>query len=166
MLVAFAAECAAAGVSAERTIAAVKDLVSKTVTYGVLHDTKYAVRGGRLPAWVRTAARILNVMPYIRTTTDGRIAPAGFAFGRRNMVRKFARHVARRARPIGAITVAIGHAACPDDARELECLLRRELPEIKRLTKTELGAGLGVHTGPGTLIVSIQPFTTAADVSG
>jgi DegV family protein with EDD domain len=166
MLVVFAAECAAAGVSAERTIAGVNDLVSKTETHGVLHDMKYAVRGGRLPAWVRTAARVLNVMPFIRTTADGRVAAAGFAFGRRNKVRKFARHVARRARPIGAVSVGIGHASCPDDARELERLLRQELPQMKRLTSTELGAGLGVHTGPGTLVASIQPYTTAADISG
>ena len=166
MLVTFAAECASAGVSAKRTIAAVNDLLSITETHGVLHDTKYAVRGGRLPAWVGTVARILNIMPIIRTTADGRIAAAGFAFGKSNKVRKFARHIVRRARPIGAVTIAIGHASCPDDAHELECLLRQELPQMKRLTSAELGAGLGVHAGPGALIAAIQPFTTAADISG
>ena len=166
LLVAFAAECAAAGMSAESTIAAINELVPKTETHGVLHDTKYAVRGGRLPAWVRTVARVLNVLPFIRTTTDGRVAPAGFAFGRSNKVRKFARHVARRARSTDGLSIAIGHASCPDDAYELECLLRQYLPHIKRLIITELGAGLGVHTGPGTLIASFQPFTTPADVMG
>jgi len=166
LLVAFAAECAAAGVTAERTIAAVTDLIPRTETHGVLHDTKYAVRGGRLPAWVRTIARLLNIMPYIRTTTDGRIAPSGFAFGKRNKIRKFARHVTRRARSVGAVSIAIGHASCPDDARELERLLRQNLPQIKRLITTEVGAGLGVHAGPGTLIASLQPFTTAADITG
>ena len=164
LLVAFAAECAAAGLSAERTITAVNDLVPTTETLGVLHDMKYAVRGGRLPAWVRTTATLLNIMPFIRTTTDGRVAPSGFAFGKRNKVRKFARHVVSQAQSVAPLTIAIGHATCPDDARELERLLRRDLPQIKRLTTTELGAGLGVHTGPGTLIASIQPFTTAADV--
>jgi DegV family protein with EDD domain len=163
LLVAFAAECAAAGVTAERTIAAVNELIPRTETHGVLHDTKYAVRGGRLPAWVRTAARILNIMPFIRTTTDGRVAPSGFALGKRNKVRKFAKHIVRRARSVDPLTIAIGHATCPDDARELEHLLRQELPQIRRITTTELGAGLGVHTGPGTLIASIQPFTTAAE---
>jgi fatty acid-binding protein DegV len=64
---------------------------------------------------------------------------------------------------VDPLTIAIGHATCPDDARELEHLLRQELPQIRRITTTELGAGLGVHTGPGTLIASIQPFTTAAE---
>jgi len=165
LLVAFAAECAAAGVTAERTIAAVNDLIPRTETHGVLHDTKYAVRGGRLPAWVRTFAQLLNIMPFIRTTTEGRIAPSGFAFGKRNKIRKFARHVTRRARSVGAVSIAIGHASCPDDARELERLLRQDLPRIKRLITTEVGAGLGVHTGPGTLIASLQPFTTVADIA-
>jgi hypothetical protein len=38
-------------------------------------------------------------------------------------------------------------------------LLQKALPQIERLTMAEIGAALGVHVGPGTLIVSMQPFT-------
>jgi DegV family protein with EDD domain len=163
LLVVFAAECANAGLSVDTTIAAVEALIPQTKTYGVLHDMTYAVRGGRLPRWVKTVAALLHVTPFIRTTSDGRIAASGFAFGKRNRVRKFAKHVARRARSAGALSVAIGHATCPDDARELARLLREKLPQIKRLTTAEVGAGLGAHTGPGTLIISTQPCVTPAD---
>ncbi|MDJ0907278.1 MAG: DegV family protein [Woeseiaceae bacterium] len=159
LLAVFAAECAHAGVSIEDTIAAVEDLIPKTRTYGVLRDIRYAVRGGRVPAWVRTVADLLNVTPFIRATSAGRIKASGFAFGKNGTTRKFARSLVRHSRDLGPLTIAIGHANCPDDAAELERLLRRDLPQIERLTMAELGAALGVHAGPGTLIASVQPFT-------
>lgn len=159
LLAVFAAECAHAGMSVEATIAAVNELIPKTRTFGVLRDMSYAVRGGRVPAWVRTIATLLHITPFIRATSDGRIAPSGFAFGRRNTTRKFARSLVRHARGLGPLTIAIGHANCPDDAAELERLLRRDLPQIRRLTMAELGSALGVHTGPGTLIAALQPLT-------
>ena len=165
LLVAFAAECAHAGLSIEKTLAAVNALIPLTRTFGVLDDMKYAVRGGRLPSWVRTIARLLNVTPFIRTTDEGSIAGSGFAIGRRDRTRKFAKHVINHARSMGALTLAIGHASCPEEARELEAHLRRELPNIKRLSVTEIGAGLGVHAGPGALVVSLQPYTRPADIA-
>jgi DegV family protein with EDD domain len=164
LLAVFAAECAHAGLSIEKTLAATKDLISQTRTIGILDDMKYAVRGGRLPSWVRTVATLLHVTPFIRTTSDGRIAASGFAFGKRNRVHKFARHVVRRARDAGPISMVIGHAACPDDARELERRLRKELPNIRRLMMAELGAGLGAHAGPNTLAIAMQPFTRPEDL--
>lgn len=159
LLVVFAAECAHAGLSVQKTIAAVHALIPQTQTYGMLRDLSYAVRGGRLPAWVQTAARLLHVTPFIRATADGQIAPAGCVFGQRDNVRKFARTLVRRARRKGPLNVAVGHAMCPDDADRLVTLLRQGLPQIERLTMAEIGAALGVHTGPGTLVVSMQPFT-------
>ena len=111
LLAVFAAECAHAGLSIEKTLAATESLIPQTRTIGVLDDMKYAVRGGRLPGWVRTIATLLHVTPFIRTTEDGRIAASGFAFGKRNRTNKFARHVVRHARNAGPICLAIGHAA-------------------------------------------------------
>ena len=158
-LAVFAAECAHAGLSVDKTIEAVNELIPQTNIYGMLRDLRYAVRGGRVPSWVRTAAQALNITPFIRATRDGRIAPSGFAFGQRNRVRKFARSLVRKAKGRDQLNIAIGHAACPDDADQLEKILRSELPQIERLRVTSLGAALGVHTGPGAMIVAMQPFT-------
>jgi hypothetical protein len=160
LLAVFAAECAHAGLSIEETVAAVKELIPQTRTYGVLRDIRYAVRGGRVPAWVRTVAEFLNVTPFIRATNEGRITPSGFAFGKNSVIRKFAKTVVRHSRGLGPLTIAVGHANCPQDAAELEQLLRRGLPQIERLTTAELGSALGVHAGPGSLVVAVQPFTT------
>ena len=165
LLAVFAAECADAGLSVETTIAAVEALIPETRTYGVLDSLDFAVRGGRIPAWAGTLTRLLRATPIIRTTPAGRVSPSSFFFGGRNRVERFARHVARRARSSGPLSVAIGHATDPDDAKAIEVHLQEQLPNIARLTVAELGSALGVHGGPGLLVVATQPYRAPADIN-
>ena len=159
LLSVFAAECAAAGMSVTATIERVNALIPQTRTYGLLRDLSYAVRGGRIPRWAGILTDGLHLTPVIRTAKTGRVVPSGFFLGRRNRIAKFVRLVARRARPDGPLSVGIGHAACPEDAAALERELRKQFDGIKRLTIAELGSALGVHGGPGTLILAIQPYS-------
>lgn len=158
-LVVFAAECAEAGLRVDATIEAVRDLIPKTHTYALLNDLRFAVRGGRLPPWVKTVAEFLRLTAMLRTTADGRVATGHFFLGKRNRIRKFARLVARQNREYPSLRISIAHAVCPDDATQLERLLREMIPKIERLSVTQLGAALGVHGGPGTLLVATQPST-------
>jgi len=156
-LAVYAAECAQAGFTIEETLAGIDKLIPVTRTFALLNDLKYAVRGGRLPPWVKICADLLGLTPILRTTDDGRVATGSFLIGKRNRLDRFARHVVRKTRAAGPLNVAIAHAVCPADADELERHLRRALPDIQRLTRTEIGSALGVHGGPGTLIVATQP---------
>jgi len=162
LLVVAAAEYAKAGRSIEEAIAAVQRLIPQTRTYGLLKDLRYAVRGGRVPRWVKTIADLLRATAIIRTVPDGRVASGTFLFGRRNRIRRFARYVATRTPAAAALDVAIGHAMCADDAVELERELRALFANVHRTTITDIGAALGVHGGPGTLIVATQPYTRPA----
>ncbi len=158
LLVVAAAECARAGMSIEDTLDAVKSLIPQTRTFGMLRDLRYAVRGGRVPAWVKTLADLLRATVVIRTVPDGRVATGTMLFGSRNRVRKFARYIARCTPPAESLDVAVAHAVNPDEAAELEQELRKVLDNVHRTTITDLGAALGVHGGPGTLIVATQPY--------
>ena len=166
LLAVYAAECAKAGVSIDDTIAAVKALIPDTRTYGLLHDLRYAVRGGRVPRWVKTIADLLRATAIIHTVPDGRVASGSFLFGRRHLIRRFARYVARHTPAATELDVAIGHALCADDAAELERELRDQFDNLHRTTITEFGAALGVHCGPGTLIVATQPYARIAGGNG
>ena len=159
LLVVAAAEYAKAGLSVQDAIAAVEKLIPDTRTYGLLKDLRFAVRGGRVPRWVKTIAELLRATAIIRTVPDGRVASGTFLFGRKNRVRRFARYVARNTPAADALDVAIGHAVCRDDAVALENELRRLFDNIHRTTITDIGAALGVHGGPGTLIVATQPYS-------
>jgi len=158
LLAVYAAECAMAGVSADATIEAIETLIPETLTFALVKDLRYVVRGGRIPGYIKTVADLLRLTPVIRTVPDGRIATASFLFGRRNRLQRFARYIARKSDTDSSLIVAIGHAVCLDDAVELARLLRKEIPNIERLITTELGTALGVHGGPGTLMVATQPY--------
>jgi len=122
------------------------------------------VRGGRLPGWVRTIAELLRLVPIIYTRHDGKVTLSGCLFGRRNRTARFARYVARRI-PAGPVELGIGHASCEDDARALAAYLADLVPEIRKIVTCGLGPGIGVHGGPGTLLVAVRPWVSAQDVA-
>jgi DegV family protein with EDD domain len=159
LLVVAAAEYANAGLSVQGAIAAVNRLIPDTRTYGLLKDLRFAVRGGRVPRWVKTIADLLRATAVIRTVPDGRVASGTFLFGRRNRIKRFARYVAKRTPAADSLDIAIGHAVCREDAAELERELRGHFDNIHRTTITDIGAALGAHGGPGTLIVATQPYS-------
>lgn len=154
----FAAQCAKAGMTADEALESINSIIPQTQAFAVVSDLRYAVRGGRIPGYVKTIADALRLTPVIRSTPDGRIGTAGFLLGRKQRLRKFARHIARNSGIEGPLTVAIGHAVCPGDAAETAELLHAEFDDIRRLTITELGTAFGVHGGPRTIVVALQPW--------
>ena len=153
-----AAECAAAGLTARQAAAEIQDLIPLTLTFALVDDMRYAVRGGRIPAWVKRVGDLLRMTPVIRTVPDGRVATGTFLFGRRNKLHKFARYVVKQIPYSGPYNIALGHAVNPGGAQQLESELRSGLDDIRRFTVTDLGTALGVHGGPGTLLVAVQPW--------
>lgn len=158
LLVVYAAECAKAGLGADETEAQIRELIPVTRTFAIVKDLHYAVKGGRVPGYIRAIAKLLRLTAVLRTVNDGRIGTAGFLLGRKKRLRKFARYVAKHSDIDGPVVVAIGHAICPDEAAMLEQYLRAEIGAIKRVTISSLGSAFGVHGGPGTLLVAIQPW--------
>jgi len=156
-LVVLAAECAAAGISIEETIRIVRSQVPETRIFALLNHLGYAVRGGRLPRWVKVIADLARLTPIVSIRRDGTVALGGFLLGRRNRIPKFARFVARKMKSGATVEISIGHAVCPEDADALAAEIRRRIPAIGSLNICGLGTALGVHGGPGTLIVSARP---------
>jgi len=163
-LAVLAAECAEAGLDVERTVAVVEAQVPQTTSYIILKDLRYAVRGGRLPAWVKTIADMLRLTPIIYTTHEGKLGLSSFLFGRANWIERFARHIARRA-PAGPVEIGIGHAICAEDAVALEQYLHKLLPDIRKSRISGVSPAIGVHGGPGTLLVAVKPWLSAQDIA-
>jgi len=164
-LTVLAAECAVAGLSIEETVRIIEDQVPKVRTFALLKDLRYAVRGGRLPQWVKTGADLMRVIPVICVKPDGRIGLGGCLLGRRNRIVKYAKFIASHVEDGETVEIGIGQAICPEDAEELERELRQRIPSIDKLKTCALGTGLGVHGGPGTLIVSIRPVVSADNIT-
>ena len=153
-----AAECVRAGYPLDDVLASVGETAAQTRTYGLVTDLSYAVRGGRIRPSIKWLADRLRLTPILSISIDGTIGVRNFMTGRRDLLRRFARHVARRAQRGKIYRVAIGHANCQDDADRLREHLLNKLPGIESSYITELGSALGVHAGPGALVVSLQEY--------
>jgi DegV family protein with EDD domain len=156
LIVLRAAELAAAGRSVDEIALALDGAIARTRTWALLGSLDHAVRGGRVAPSKRLLARWLRLEPILATFPDGRIATAGVLLGRHQRVRRFARWVARRAGPAATLRLAVGHANAPEAAAQLLAELQVQLPGIETAFVTEIGTALGVHGGPGTLVVSLS----------
>jgi fatty acid-binding protein DegV len=157
-VVMYAAECVAAGLDAAAVAAAVRAVLPRTRTFACLSTLDYAVRGGRVPAFARTLARWLRLAPLLATFPDGRISIGGTLFGRSNLTAKFARFVGRRIAPGRRYRLIVGHGNAPEDGARLLGLLTQGRENIDRAWLVPLGAALGVHGGPGFLVVGLQDY--------
>ena len=150
------AECAAAGGSTEEVVQVARAAAQRTRTFACLSTLEYAVRGGRVPAWARTLADWLHIMPLLATYPDGRISIGGVLFGRRNLTTKFARFVRRRIANGSRWRLAVGHANAAAEAAQLRDAIVAGRDDIQTEFVIPIGTALGVHGGPGCLVVSVQ----------
>lgn len=150
----YAAERAQAGASAAEVVDATRAIVPLTRTYGLIGSLEYAVRGGRVPRWVKKVADALRLMPILHANGQGEVTAGGVLFGRRRLKEKFARFVRRRMRADRKYRLLVSHACCEADGRWLLERLRGDNVVYSKLLPT--GSAFGVHGGPGLLVVSIQ----------
>lgn len=155
LLTILAAECAQAGLDAAETLAVLNQAIPDTISFAIIKDLSYAVRGGRVPKSRKILADLLRITPVLKTTPDGQVSSAGVLPGRRKPLKRFARYVAAHA-PSGDLQFMIGHGECPEAARQLETLLLDSMPGSRCRGITSLGTALGVHAGPGALVVGVQ----------
>lgn len=151
-----AAEMAAEGRNADDIALALERVIAGTRTWALLGSIDHAVRGGRVSAAKRRLVRLLRLEPILATLPDGRIGMGGALWGQHRRLRRFARWIARRTDASRDWRYAVGHADAPDAAAALVEELRAVLPAMEQAFVTEIGTALGVHGGPGTLVVSVQ----------
>jgi uncharacterized protein len=152
----YAAECAQAGYDATRVIAATRAIVPRTFTFGLIGSLEYAVRGGRVPRWVKNVADGLKLMPVLHADRHGRVKAGGVLFGREHLKEKFARFVRRRMRAGVPYRLLVGHANCEDDGQWLLDELTTDNVVYRRLLPC--GTAFGTHGGPGLLVAAFQEY--------
>jgi DegV family protein with EDD domain len=150
-----AARAAADGYAGEKVEAAAVEVAERSRVFFCVDTLEHLHRGGRIgptAAWLGTA---LAVKPLLHVV-DGRIEPLEKV---RTSTRALARMVelAAQAAGDGAAELAVHHLGAPDRADELAARLGERLPAGRRCLVSEVGAVLGVHTGPGVLGVVVVP---------
>jgi DegV family protein with EDD domain len=146
-----AARLVKSGAGFDSTVAECRKMIEKIRLYGVLDTLKYLLAGGRITKSRAVIGSLLKVKP-ILTMKHGEIVQYG-------MERNYARGMVKLrdlVRKAGNVEeVAIVQSTVPDQAEELKKMIMEFVPE-ERIVMSRLGAGLGVHGGPGTLIVVLR----------
>ena len=151
-----AAEVAAAGGDAEAVKQAAMDSAGRTRTWGLLVTLEFSVRGGRVPRWVKIVADLLRLTPVLAVRSGGSLGIGGVLFGRRNPYRRFGKLLRRRLDPSRRWRIGISHANVPEGAVQVRDAIAEGLPRAEILPLIPLGTALGVHGGPGCIVVAAQ----------
>lgn len=151
-----AAEAALRGASAEEVIAVTNAAMRRTATYAVLSRLDYAVRGGRVPRFVKVFADILRFAPILASHNNGTVGLGGVIVGRFDLPERFARWTVRRMDRRARYRVLVGHGDCERDGQSLLAELRRLHPDLESIELLPIGTALGAHGGPGMLVVGVE----------
>ena len=146
-----AATAAKAGGSLEEVVEEVKQTIPKIHLVFLLDTLKYLAKGGRIGKVKALLGSVLSVKP-ILAIKDGELVPVSQVRTRAKGIDKlfdFAKNAA------DIQDLAVVYNTTPDEAQNLAerigSVFDREKIRIARL-----GPGLGVHGGPGAMIVAIR----------
>jgi hypothetical protein len=152
-----AAEAAMAGLSADEIEALLAEWIPRTRVLGICDDLAYAVKGGRVPAWVERLFGLLRLNPVLTAKREGTVGLSGFHLGRGASAAQLARSALRRMRPDAMYRVVIAHADNEAGAVATRQHILAGHGRVHSCHITEAGPALGVHFGPGGLIVGFMP---------
>ncbi|MBN1191872.1 MAG: DegV family protein [Dehalococcoidales bacterium] len=119
--------------------------------FGMFGTLKYLARSGRVNKAIAMAGNFLNVKPLL-TFHEGEVVRAGFVRTVRQGMQRILNYIESK-RPVSELMLV--HSAVPDQCEELKDRIE-EIAEIKNIIVSQLGAALGVHGGPGVLLVAVR----------
>jgi len=146
-----AATAAKAGGSLEEVVEEAKQTIPKIHLLALLDTLEYLKKGGRIGKVKALLGSVLSVKPML-ATKDGELVPAGQARTRAKGMDKLFDFV----KDAGDIQdLAVVYNTTPDEAQNLAERIGSVFDKEK-IRMARLGPGLGVHGGPGALIVAIR----------
>jgi len=146
-----AATFANSGKGLQQVVEEVKQSISSTHVWALFDTLKYLAIGGRIGKAKALLGSVLNIKPVL-VVKDGEMAPASQA--------------RTRAKGIGMLfdfvnkvndiqDMAVVHSTTPDDAQVLADKIGAMFDK-DRVRLARLGPALGVHGGPGALVVAVR----------
>jgi len=157
LIVKAAVEAREAGADAAAVEARALEVASETRLFFLLDTLDYLVKGGRAGKAAGLAASLLNIKPVLRVNEDGIIEPFTKVRGRKQAIAALAQHVAEDAAANGRMRISLLHACCTADAQALADAIKAAGADVEWLPNHEIGAVIGVYTGPGAIGAAYYP---------
>ena len=122
-----------------------------------MRDLSYVVKGGRLPGWVKTIADFLHIQPIMTTKDDGSMGLASVIRETTDLREKMSKFILGKMDADKFYNVSIGHSNILADGEKLKEMIQKGHHNLNSIYLMDMGCALGVHAGPGSLAVAIQP---------
>ena len=157
-----AAEAAIEGLNVDQVEALLLELIPDTRVIAQCDDLAYAVKGGRVPAWVKRIADLLRISPVLTASKEGKMSLGGILPGRGANPVKLARKAIKQMDDQTMYRVLLAHADNEEGAMQLKHCILEQHGRIHSCHITDAGPALGVHVGPGGLVVGFAPYARGA----
>lgn len=151
LLATLAAREARDGKSLDDLLAIVRSAIPRSHGMALLDSARYVLKGGRLGKSGALLGALVRVKPMLEIK-DGWVRPSGVTRTRSQGLERLCQYVTKHL-PVEAIAVVQGNAA--EEAEELAGRIRGLSPHTPPIM-AKLGSAIGVHGGPGTLLVALR----------
>lgn len=146
-----AATLSNSGKGLQQVVEEVKALISNTHVWALFDTLKYLALGGRIGKAKALLGAVLNIKPVL-VVKDGEMAPAGQVRTRAKGIDVLCNFVNK---VIDIQDLAVVYSTTPDEAQILADRIGAMFDK-DRIRLARLGPTLGVHAGPGALIVALR----------
>ncbi len=145
---------------ANRTLLEIEEWLEKykfnVVTMFTVDDLHHLQRGGRISKTTAVVGSVINIKPILNLTKEGLIKPAGSVRGRKKSIHTLIDTMEEKMTEEWVkynSTVVIMHGNCIEDANKVAKMVKEKF-NIKNIVINDINPSIGVHSGPGALVLS------------
>jgi len=146
-----AAQLAGSGNTFQQVVEEIRQLIPKIHVWALFDTLKYLAKGGRVGKAKAMMGSVLNIKPLL-IVKDGELMPATKARSREKGIDLLFDYAVKST---GIQDLAVVYTTTLDEAQALADRMGA-IFERERIKIARLGPALGVHAGPGTLVVAVR----------
>ncbi len=149
-----AAESVLKGATKDEVLNNIDGVGKRLHTFAVLPSLKYIAMSGRLNKYSANIGDFLEIKP-ILTVQDGKLELISRQRTSKKAMDKMLEFVLNVSNGKTIEQCAIIHSNCPEKVPELQKRIKSILPDTMPFISSEFTPGLSIHTGPGTIGVTL-----------
>lgn len=155
LMVGEAARCIGEGMHVSHVLERLQLVRNNLETFFTLDTLEYLHKGGRIGKVTSLLGSFLNIKPIVQVSNEGVYIPLGKARSQSKALEQIVRQIEQLSKGRKIKTLAVAHGAALDAADKLRIALEHTF-KTKVTFFTQVGAVIGVHTGPGTVGAAVQ----------